>query len=343
MAAESGRTDSPLNDLQKLILNEPQQVHFFQAVRLLQLLMRDCKPVGHFIAPQDETIRFGSRPSLAFPASEIFDLQQTPDGKLRITVEFMGLCSAISVLPDAYTEFVLGRKREKDSAMEEFLNIFNHRMISFFYRAWEKYRAWVTYERNGEDELSRHLLEILGMSTDDLRRRGGFQDEGYLNFAPLLARHTRSSTTLKQLLEEYFQVPVEIEQFAGTWRELDPENRTCFTGMGGASEQLGRGVVAGDEVWDLHGRIRIALGPMPLSLYLRFLPGQEAHRDLTHWLQLYSNGAYETEVRLVLDRADVPACELGSSADAGPKLGLVSWLRTRPLNRDPADATYLIQ
>jgi type VI secretion system protein ImpH len=101
--------------------------------------------------------------------------------------------------------------------------------------------------------------------------------------------------------------------------------------------------VAGDEVWDHHGRIRISLGPMRFEQYLKFLPGQEAHRELVAWLRFYSNGSYETEVQLVLAREDAPACELGSSGKQRPQLGLVSWLKTRPLDRDPADATYLVQ
>jgi type VI secretion system protein ImpH len=124
---------------------------------------------------------------------------------------------------------------------------------------------------------------------------------------------------------------------------LSPENQTCFSGFGGASERLGVGVVAGDEVWDHHGRIRVAIGPMRFEQYLSFLPGKDAYHELVAWLKFYSNGSYETEVQLVLAREDAPSCELGSAGKTRPQLGLVSWLKTRPLDRDPADATYLVQ
>jgi type VI secretion system protein ImpH len=176
-----------------------------------------------------------------------------------------------------------------------------------------------------------------------LRSRGGIPDDAYLNYVALLARHVRSAASLKQILEDYFGVDVHIQQFAGAWRKLSTENQTSFSGFGGPSERLGVGVVAGDEVWDHHGRIRIALGPMPFQQYLKFLPGQEAYRELVAWLRFYSNGSYETEVQLVLAREDAPACELGSGGAMRPQLGLVSWLKTKPLNRDPADATYLVQ
>jgi len=322
---------------------EPFRVHFFQAVRMLQRMEQDRKPVGYFITPQGETIRFSARTSLAFPPSEIYELRRAENGQMSMTVEFMGLCAAISVMPAPYTEFLIARAREKDHAMEDFLNIFNHRMISFFYRGWEKYRFFIEYEKSGEDRLSGRLLDLLGLGTEGLRGRGGIPDDAYLNYVGLLARQVRSAASLRQILEDYFGVQVRIQQFAGAWRKLNPENQTCFTGFGGASERLGVGVVAGDEVWDHHGRIRISLGPMRFKQYLKFLPGQDAYHELVAWLKFYSNGSYETEVQLVLAREDAPPCELGSGGEKRPQLGLVSWLKTKPLDRDPADATYLVQ
>jgi type VI secretion system protein ImpH len=340
---EENKERPEFRHLRRMLDEEPFRVHFFQAVRMLQRMERERKPVGYFITPQGETIRFSARTSLSFPPSEIHDLRRMENGQVSMTVEFMGLCAAISVMPAAYTEFLLERTRLKDHAMEDFLNIFNHRMISFFYRGWEKYRFFIEYERLGEDRLSDRLLDLLGLGTEGLRGRGGIPDLAYLNYVGLLARHVRSESSLQQILEDYFGVQVHIQQFAGAWRKLSLENQTCFTGLGGASERLGVGVVAGNEVWDQHGRIRVSLGPMGYKEYLKFLPGQDAYKELVAWLRFFSNGSYETEVQLVLAREDVPACELGSDGEKRPKLGLVSWLKTRPLNRDPADATYLVQ
>lgn len=356
MAAESWDTSSAVTvqtsgvkeeaafgSLRRMLLEEPFRVHFFQAVRMLQKMDQERKPVGYFTTPQGETIRFSARTSLAFPPSEIYDLQRAESGQMCMTVEFMGLCAAVSVMPVPYIEYLIARARQKDYVMEDFFNIFNHRMISFFYRGWEKYRFFVEYERTGEDRLSARMLDLLGLGTAGMRERGGIPDIAYLNYVGLLARHVRSAASLQQILEDYFDVQVHIEQFAGTWRRLKPENQTCFTGRNIQSERLGVGVVAGDEVWDYHGRIRASIGPMPFEKYLRFLPEQEAYHELVAWLKFYSNGSYETEVQLILAREDAPPCELGSAGAKRPRLGLVSWLKTKPLNRDPADATYLVQ
>jgi type VI secretion system protein ImpH len=352
MATESGNAASTVEapdefpefaNVRRMLEEEPFRVQFFQAVRMIQRMEKERKPVGHFITPQGEAIRFSALPTLAFPASELYAFERTESGQVRMTVQFMGLCSAISVLPAPYTEMVLARMREKDSATAEFLDIFNHRMISFFYRGWEKYRFFIGYESTSHDHLSPRLRDLLGMGTKGLTGRDSIPDAARLNYVGLLARHVRSAASLKQILEDYFGVGVEVRQFAGTWRKLSPENQTCFSGEGGASERLGVGVVAGDEVWDQHGRIRVSLGPMPLKQYLKFLPGQDAYEELAAWLRFYSNGSYETEVQLVLERDDAPGCELGAKGRHGPQLGFVSWLKTRPLDRDPADAAFLVQ
>ena len=152
----------------------------------------------------------------------------------------------------------------------------------------------------------------------------------------------RTADSLRQILEDYFDVPVAIQEFAGTWRTLPRENRTFLTGRGGISEQLGFGVVTGEEVWDHHGRIRVSLGPMDFKRYRQFLPGQPGHKELAGWMQFYSDGAYETEVQLVLKREEVPACELGGKGEGGPQLGLVSWLKTKARTMDAGEATYLL-
>ena len=137
MAPESWDTGSALTEqgseskenpvyrkIRKLLDDEPFRVRFFQAVRMLQKMEPQRKPVGYFITPQGETVRFASRTSLEFPASEIFDLKRSESGQQVMTVEFMGLNAAISVMPHAYTELLIARHRQKDRAMEEFFNIF---------------------------------------------------------------------------------------------------------------------------------------------------------------------------------------------------------------------------
>ena len=344
VAVSTDAVDDPkLREIRRLLDDEPFRVKFFQAVRVLQRIEAPRKPVGYFVTPQGETIRFVSRTSLEFPASEIHKTRRLETGQLEMTVEFMGLNAAISVMPAPYTELLIARAKEKDYAMEEFFNIFNHRMISLFYRGWEKYRFFIEYERTGKDRLSEKLYDILGLGTGALLGRQGIPDAAYLNYVGLLGRHVRSASVLEQLLEDYFEIPVKVEQFAGAWRKLRREDQTWMNGLGGSNERLGVGTIAGDEVYDHHGRIRIAMGPMRFERYRSLLPGQSAYYELAAWVRFYSSGSYEAEVQLILAREDVPFCELGAAGQTGPQLGFVSWLRTRSIDRDPGDAKYLVQ
>ncbi len=328
--------------VREMLEDEPFRVHFFQAVRMLERMERARGGVGYFSQPREEAVRFTTKPSLSFPPSEIYDLERMPSGQLKMTVQFMGLCAALSALPSIYTEAVLVRLREKDGAMAEFFDIFNHRLISFFYRAWEKNHFYIGLEAGKDDPLSLRMLDVLGLGTQDMRNRAGIADRTCIYYAGLLGRQVRTADSLRQILEDYFGVPVAVQEFAGTWRSLPRENLTFLTGSNQVSERLGFGVVAGEEVWDHHGRIRISLGPLNFEQYGYFLPGQSGYRDLAGWVQFYSDGAYETEVQLILKREEVPSCELGGRGAERPRLGLVSWLKTRPKVVDAREATYLL-
>ena len=342
-SARAGETPPQLLHFRQLLEDEPFRVRFFQAVRMMQRLQPNRKPVGYFVSPAGEAIRFASLPTLNFPPNQIDSVRRTADGQYQMTVQFMGICSAVSVLPHPYTEHLLSLMRDKNMAMVEFLDIFNHRLISFFYRGWEKYRFFIGCERGSEDSVAPRLFDLLGLGEKGLLDSLELHETALMHYIGLLGRQARSADALQRLLESYFEVPVAIDQFIGTWRQLPMENRTRFTGLGGPSEQLGVGVVAGEEVLDMHGRVRISLGPMRFHKYLQFLSGQKASRELASWFRFFSNGNCEAEVKLVLDCRDAPNCELGSSGQMQPQLGYVSWLKTRPLARNPADATYLIE
>ena len=60
----------------------------------------------------------------------------------------MGLIGPLGVLPNYVTELIAAASARRITTMLEFLNIFNHRLTSFFYQAWEKNHFTVAYERD---------------------------------------------------------------------------------------------------------------------------------------------------------------------------------------------------
>jgi type VI secretion system protein ImpH len=322
---------------------EPFRFDFFQAVRLLERLLPERASVGRFTHPANEVARFGARASLAFPASELQTLDLPESAPAHIIVNFMGLTGPEGVLPIPYTELIIERLRASDTSLRDFLDIFNHRMISLFYRAWRKYRFDVAYERGERDRFSRQLLSLVGLGTDGLQDRQTVPDDVLVYYSGLLGQRPRSAQALGQILADYFDVPVEIEQFSGGWYQLEQDSQCCFQESTTDGEKLGLGAVVGDAVWNQQSKVRITLGPLKLQRYSDFLPGGSCWEPLRAWVRFFSNEEFDFEVKLILERQQVPACELGADGASGPRLGWVSWVKSAPLERDPGDTVLALE
>jgi type VI secretion system protein ImpH len=330
----SGLKDSPLEEI---LREDACSFEFFQAVTLLQRLHSERQPVGRFSKPEDEAVHFRTNNTLAFPASQIQEIEYPENVPPQMLVNFMGLTGPMGVLPYCYTELILERIRAKDRTLPAFLDIFNHRMISFFYRAWEKHRFPVTYYLKDEDLFTHHLLDLLGLGTPALQDRQAVPDDALLHFAGLFGMQSRSAAALEAILSDYFQVRVEVEQFSGAWYRLDPSTQTCMEEDDSESQQLGGGAVVGDEIWDQRSRVRVKLGPLTLAQYRDFLPEGTAFEPLRALTKFFCNDEFDFEVQLMLAREEAPRCEVGFEGDAAPRLGWVTWLKSAPLNRDPGD------
>jgi type VI secretion system protein ImpH len=338
--ALDGRRGGPAHAIAQLLHDEPMSFEFFQAVRLLERLAPDRAPVGYFGDPGNEVVRFRANTNFSFPPSEIAALDDDVDegAPPEMTVNFMGLMGPQGALPLHYSAMVRDRERQKDTALRDFLDLFNHRAISLFYRAWEKHRFTVSHERDRRDRLTLHLLDLVGLGTRGLQDRLPVPDETLLYYTGLLAVPSRPASALESLLADYFDVPVQVEQFVGGWYPLD-EATCCRLGEGTrATAPLGGGAVVGDETWDQQSRIRVRLGPLTRPQFESFLPTGDAHDALRALVRFFTGDSVDAQARLVLARDAVPRFTLGD--DDIPPLGWGTWLSTRPASRDP-DETVL--
>ncbi len=344
MVAESRPTNSDVSQplLRRELEKNPWEFSFFQAMRWLQRMQPQRGLVGRFHPPGREVARFHAHAMMAFPASEIQGLEWSDERPISMTVNFMGMFGPLGVMPTYYTEYIRARIRAKDTTLAAFLDIFNHRMISLFYQAWEKYRFYVAYERGERDRMSRYLLDLIGMGTKGLQRRLNLRDDVLLFYSGLLSLTPRSTMGLEQLLGDFFDVPVAVEQFAGAWFPLERNSQCRFDRGDSYSEQLGVGAIVGDEVWDPQSGIRVRVGPLSLRQYLDFLPDGTAYEPLKSLTRFYTNGELSFEVQLVMKREDVPTCRLGESSEEGPRLGWVTWAKTVDMTRDPDEAILRI-
>jgi type VI secretion system protein ImpH len=168
--------------LDELLFAEPYLFDFFQAVRLLERLQPESRPVGRRAPPEAEPVRFRALPSLDFPASTVHQLSR-PDGQTPVPamlVTFLGLVGPSGVLPRHYTELILRLQRDargpERTALRAWLDLFNHRFTALFFRAWEKYRFYIAHERGEHegrepDPFTRGLFSLIGLGVPALRDR----------------------------------------------------------------------------------------------------------------------------------------------------------------------------
>jgi type VI secretion system protein ImpH len=318
---------------------QPHTFGFFQAVRLLEKLYPERAAVGLFENPSRETVRFGVNPVLGFPASELQELRL--DGEQpAMKVNFMGLIGPQGVLPHQYSMLVAERLRVRDSAIADFFDLFHHRLLSLFYRAWRSARFTIAREEGEPDRLAQHLADLIGLGLESSRERLPFPDEALIYRAGLLAPQPRGAVALEQLLEDFFALPVQVQQFIGAWYPLETRDLSVIGEEDSDCARLGLGAVAGDEVWDHQTRVRVKLGPLSRSRYEEFLPGGGGHEALASLLRFYSHDQFDFEVQLVLASDDVAGLRLDGGSDSRQRLGWSTWICSAARQRD-ADETIL--
>lgn len=350
MATEGGAENLALAEsrIETRLFAEPYCFEFVQAVRLLKCFNPNRSSVGLFRPPETEVVRFGVHASLAFPASEVQELEERPGAPPVLRVNFLGTIGPLGVLPLYYTELVAQRVMARDRTLRDFLDLFHHRLLSLFYRSWTKYRFLIGFEQQGEskkdeDQFSQYLLDLIGLGGEGLQNRQSVSDLSLLYYTGLFAQQPRSAEGLALILSDFFQAPIVIEQFLGSWYDLSPEAQCNLDDTAFDSQQLGLGAIVGDEVYDPQSRVRVVIGPLPLKRYLEFLPTGSAYRPLVSLVRFYAGDEFDFEAQLILKKDEVPRCELGAEGAAAPMLGWVSWSKTNTMDSDPSQTVLQLR
>jgi type VI secretion system protein ImpH len=275
-----------------------------------------------------------------------------------MVVAFIGLIGPNGVLPRHYTDLVMRRLQEKDRTLREFFDLFHHRTISLFYRAWEKYRFPFAFERRerstgtkSEDLFSQVLRCFVGLGTGELANRQEIPDDAYLYYSGLFAQTHRSADALAAVLRDYFQMPVTVEQFQGQWLYLDDRDLSTMPSRRqreGVNAVLGVSLVAGRRIWDAQSKFRIRVGPLKLAEFRRFFParpgfaGGDILRPFCQLIRMYVGIEYDFDIQPILEASEIPAFRLDSKSDAGPRLGWTTWSRARAAERNAEEVCFFL-
>ncbi len=330
MAATTGPETT---HLENCLAADPYRFDFFQAVRLLEALHRDHPRVGCALTPAEDFLRFGQAASMSFAPSTLQRYEQRAALPPRLIVHFFGLLGPNGPLPAHITEFAHEREfNAHDSTLVEFLNVFHHRLLSQFYRAWAVNQKAVDFDRPEESRFARYFGSLFGLGMESLQNRDAVSDSAKLFFSGRLAPQCRNSEGLAAILTSFFGLPVRVETFAGRWLEL-PADSLCRLGESPASGSLGQTTLVGARMWDCQLNFRLRLGPMTLAELENLLPDGESFHRLKAWVMNYVGDEFFWDAQLVLKAAEVPQISLGQAG----RLGWTSWLRSVPFTRDADD------
>ncbi|MGX1096057.1 type VI secretion system protein ImpH [Amorphus sp. MBR-141] len=291
---------------------------FNNAVSRLQSQL-DVEGIGGVAQrPDAERLRFRAARSLGFPAREVAEVREAPDGSglVELRVNFLGLYGPSSPLPPIYTERIL-QSDVDDSVLEDFLDFFNHRLISLYRRIWARWRYHLRYRHGGDDPISARLLSLYGAPSAKGQRRADPESALLLPQIGLLALYSRSSDVVASILTHHFNVPIEVREFATREVRISPADR----GRLGGSMTLGRNMIIGSSVHDSLGKFRVRVGPLSMPLFKQFLPSGENHARLRRLIELTLKDPLEWDVELLLEDNQASGSRLGRA-----QLGWTGWL-----------------
>ncbi|MFK7751571.1 MAG: type VI secretion system baseplate subunit TssG [Sedimentitalea sp.] len=322
MASGNRPGSSDLSHLDRLAA-DPEKHNLFHALRVIEAAFPDAPRLGESRRPREDKVRLGQEAELAFPPSTIADFKPSRSGRpARLINRFFGLFGPQGPLPLHLTDYARNRLRnDRDPTIIAFADMLTHRMMSLFYRAWGTGQPAPSFDRN-DDPVARKVAALAGYHGAHLEKRDAMPDVAKLYYSGHMAQGARNPEGLVSILTGFFHMPVTLDQFVGSWLELEPDDRWQL----GVPASLGRSTSIGQRVWSRGAKFRLRIGPVSLANYERLLPGGESLGRLQSIVRNYAGDTLDWDVNLVLAGDEVPRASLGGTT----RLGHTSWIRSRP-------------
>lgn len=352
----------------KALQDRPHEFDFFQAVRWWDAGVDGGQfpPTGYSESRAGDSVHFGQRPFLVFAPRTLDQFSHQPvaveSARFRkpvMLVFFLGLLGPSGPLPLHLTEYALGRQGNGDFAFTNFLNIFSHRLISLYYRAWSAPRLEIALDRQDMRRPIRFVGCLTGCfaqarssatsaqmpsagsaGAEDVSisaQAGALDDWSKLYYSGHLASRTRHPEGLASILTSYFGMKASVIPFVGRWLQVPREDLTRL----GSTSTAGLGVstLLGARVWDCQSSVRIRFGPLSFAEFQRLLPGTPGSKRLKSWISTYLGPELDWDLQLVLARDQVPETRL----DGSGRLGLTTFLKSRPMKEDAESVVFDLQ
>lgn len=311
---------------------QPHAHDLLALLRRLQALHPELPRLGQALRPRDEPLRLGQDAELDFAPATVHSVTLGP-GAPRIGQRALGLFGPMGALPLHLTDHIRSRAQHAgDPAPARFADVFHHRALLLFFRAWAQARPEVHHDRPEDDAYARWLASLYGQGGAAFAQRSQVADNAKRLHAGWLARQPRSAEGLAKFVGHYLGLPLRVQPCAGHWLALDAADRSR---LGRAHSGLGRGATLGSQVWERQSHTRLHIGPLALPEWLRLLPGQPMRLALRDAVHEYLGLAVAVDARLTLRGHAVPHLRLGRQHPHG-RLGQTAWLGRRHPHPDSA-------
>jgi type VI secretion system protein ImpH len=323
--------------LKEQLYQRPYEFEFTQAIRLLQLLNPLKISLGKGYRPDKEAVSLKARVFLSAPPSDLFQIKLPPllqvasgvstgapalkDAQTEVHVNFLGIAGIQGPLPLPYTELLLERLRQKDTVFRDFLDIFNHRLLSLFYRIQQKFSPALSTLLPHETPQGKNLQALVGW-TDEL---SPFFLRHMLFYPSLFWQKPRSPSGLRVILQHLFGVPVHILLCHGAWMSLEKEDLTHLGPHSLQGGGLGKGAVLGKRVWCQNHGIVVRFAFKDPELFRKFLPFGEYFFRVQNLIACYAGPDVSFKIALGLERRPASWLRKGEPLF----LGWTSWLGHR--------------
>ena len=318
-----------------VLRHAPEAIDLFALLRYIDAISAPKARLGYSQTPREDVVRLGQHPSTAFAPTTIYSID--PRGSRRnaplVRILSIGLFGPNGPLPLHITEYVRDQiYNQNDPTLAAFADIFHHRLISLFYRAWADAQPAVQMDRPDLNRFEIYVGSLSGQGFASTRRRDTVEDQARLFATGQFVRLTRNPEGLCRVLSHYFQVPVRLNEYIRSWIDIPSGEQTKLLGKS-VNNQLGMGAIAGMRIPDVQSRFRLELGPMTLPEYERFLPGARSNIRLRDWVRQYVSVEFGWDADLLLDAQEVPSSQLGGQQ----RLGWTAWLGQRTSDEPARD------
>lgn len=306
----------------------PQSMDFFELLRQLETPQRRFGRSGD---PKFDPARLGQAIRLAFAASDIVSVSKpdTPEHPPKVAVNVFGLFGPEGPMPLHLTRWMLERASNRwfagddenatsDTAFLDFGNMLQHRMISFYWRAWADLRPEVQMSHGTGGEVTNMIRALAGVRPTQTAGANIERSKAKLRHATSLFQQVQSPDRLTEYLATVTGQSVELTEFVGVWTDIPVRLQTK---LGQKSSRLGVDAIVGSRFFERENRAEIKIGPLDLKDYKSFLDDPEQADELRHALYFAMGHGMEFDICLSLKVSEMPAPRLGEV-----RLGQIAWL-----------------